>query len=543
MNIDDVLKYTPSLSVAEEEESDEPSAPKRSKLDVGASTSSHLSSADIDKIIEEAEKVDVKEVNEADLKRLIGLFERRLNKNQEMRIKHSDNPAKFMDSELELFDTIIQLHSLTTYPSLYHFFIEQKAVPKLLGLFSHENTDLTKHVASLIMNLTDLENIEEMDDVSELMEALFENQILQQLVTNLERLDEKVEEESEAIHYSLGIIDNLTEYKSELGPDVKPLISWLLKKLKMKPLYNQNKQHASEILNVLLQNDKENRLILGSLNGIDILLRVASYYKKHDPASEDEEEFMANVFNCICSAVQSCDMNRELFYKGEGLELMNLILKEKRQKDSKTDVRLFAFKVLNHSLSTENPDELLAKSSDKFVEILGLRVLMPVFQKPSSILGQKKKKKNQSTLNEVEEHSVSVILTLLRFCKPENLARVLNKFVELNMVKTERLVEMYLKYSEEMISLDDELREQGIHPDNDPENEELFRQSNATQEEPKGQIGSKMFTIKERILKLLNMHKHAEVNHVDYIRQTVIDYAKEKNENEAVELSELVNMF
>lgn len=76
--------------------------------------------------------------------------------------------------------------------------------------------------------------------------------------------------------FHVGIIDNLIEYRSELGPDVKPLISWLLKKLKMKPLYNQNKQHASEILNVLLQNDKENRLILGSLNGIDILLRVAS---------------------------------------------------------------------------------------------------------------------------------------------------------------------------------------------------------------------------------------------------------------------------
>lgn len=187
----------------------------------------------------------------------------------------------------------------------------------------------------------------------------------------------------------------MAEYKPEMGPEVKPLIGWLLKKLKMKPLYNQNKQHASEILNVLLQNDIENRLILGSLNGIDILLRVASvsnltffeislmspfnllltqYYKKHDPVSEDEEEFMANVFNCICSAVQSCVMNRELFYKGEGLELMNLILKEKRQKDSKTNVRLFAFKVLNHSLSTENPDELLAQSSDKFVEILGLRV-------------------------------------------------------------------------------------------------------------------------------------------------------------------------
>lgn len=214
MNIDDVLKYAPSLSVAEEEESDEPSAAKRSKLDVGASTSSHLSSADIDKIIEEADKSDVKEVNEADLKRLIGLFERRLNKNQEMRIKHADNPSKFMDSELELFDTIIQLHSLTTYPSLYRFFIEQKAVPKLLGLFSHENTDLTKHVASLIMNMTDLENIDEIDDVAGLMEALFENQILQQLVTNMERLDEKVEEESEAIHYSLGKFFNFLKFSN-----------------------------------------------------------------------------------------------------------------------------------------------------------------------------------------------------------------------------------------------------------------------------------------------------------------------------------------
>lgn len=290
------------------------------------------------------------------------------------------------------------------------------------------------------------------------------------------------------------------------------------------------------------------------------LLRT-QYYKKHDPVSEDEEEFMANVFNCICSAVQSCDMNRELFYKGEGLELMNLILKEKRQKDSKTNVRLFAFKVLNHSLSTENPDELLAQSSDKFVEILGLRVLMPVFQKPSSILGQKKKKKKLSTLNEVEEHSVSIILTLLRFCKPENLARVLNKFVELNMVKTERLVEMYLKYSEEMIALDDELREQGIDPENHPDKEELYvnRMRGGTlftlqlichiilllseQEDAKGQVGSKTFTIKERISKLLSMHKHAKGSHFEYIRKTILDYAKDKNESEAAELNELVNKF
>ena len=61
-----------------------------------------------------------------------------------------------------------------------------------------------------------------------------------------------------------------------LKKDVKPLITWLLKKLKTKPIFNTNKLYSSEILNILLQNSEENRFLLGSLNGIDILLQVVS---------------------------------------------------------------------------------------------------------------------------------------------------------------------------------------------------------------------------------------------------------------------------
>lgn len=90
---------------------------------------------------------------------------------------------------------------------------------------------------------------------------------------------------------------------------------------------------------------------------------------------------MENIFNCLCSSLLVNFNNRRLFYRGEGIELMVLILNEKRKKESNSDVKLCALKVLNHCLSTETPDDLLRTCCDKFIETLGLRFLMPIFIK------------------------------------------------------------------------------------------------------------------------------------------------------------------
>jgi len=79
--------------------------------------------------------------------------------------------------------------------------------------------------------------------------------------------------------------------------DVKPLITWLLKKVKSKPIFNANKLYASEILNILLQNSLENRSILASLNGIDLLLQVASVSTAH------YRIFALFILNCLIFAV------------------------------------------------------------------------------------------------------------------------------------------------------------------------------------------------------------------------------------------------
>ena len=90
--------------------------------------------------------------------------------------------------------------------------------------------------------------------------------------------------------------------------------------------FDTNKQYASEILSILVQDSVENRKAVGEMNGVDILLRQLSVYKKKDPQSGDEVEMMENLFNCLNSVLLYAP-NRKLFLDGEGIQLMILMLK------------------------------------------------------------------------------------------------------------------------------------------------------------------------------------------------------------------------
>ncbi|KAL6483657.1 hypothetical protein MHYP_G00085290 [Metynnis hypsauchen] len=92
---------------------------------------------DQDEVDPEGEPVD-----ETMVKKMILTFEKRSYKNQELRIKFPDNPEKFMEAELDLNDIIQEMHVIATVPELYHLLVELNAVHSLLGLLSHDNTDI-----------------------------------------------------------------------------------------------------------------------------------------------------------------------------------------------------------------------------------------------------------------------------------------------------------------------------------------------------------------------------------------------------------------
>ncbi|KAL3230317.1 hypothetical protein MRX96_023376, partial [Rhipicephalus microplus] len=193
-------------------------------------------------------------LDDTNLKKLILNFEKRVLKNQELRIKYPDLPEKFMDSEVELNDILQEMHIVATQPELYPILVELNAVQSILGLLAHENTDISIAAVDLLQELTDVDSLHESQEGADmLIDALIDGQIVAQLVQNLERLDEAVKEEAEGVHNTLAIVENLAEFRPELSIEAaqQGLLAWILKRLKAKMPFDANKLYCSEILSYL----------------------------------------------------------------------------------------------------------------------------------------------------------------------------------------------------------------------------------------------------------------------------------------------------
>ncbi|XP_037499431.1 beta-catenin-like protein 1 isoform X2 [Rhipicephalus sanguineus] len=399
-------------------------------------------------------------LDDTNLKKLILNFEKRVLKNQELRIKYPDLPEKFMDSEVELNDILQEMHIVATQPELYPILVELNAVQSILGLLAHENTDISIAVVDLLQELTDVDSLHESQEGADmLIDALIDGQIVAQLVQNLERLDETVKEEAEGVHNTLAIVENLAEFRPELSIQAaqQGLLAWILKRLKAKMPFDANKLYCSEILSILLQNHEENKKLLGEIDGIDTLLQQLSYFKRHDPNSSDETEMMENLFGALCSSLM-CAPNRERFLKGEGLQLMNLMLREKKMS------RSGALKVLDFATcNVEGTD-----NCNKFVDILGLRTIFPLFMQTP-----RKYKKKGASPEEHEEHVCSVISSMLKNCKTTQRQRLLNKFTENDHEKVDRLMELHFKYLEKVHAIDNIIEREKENPKFNDEEDQL----------------------------------------------------------------------
>ncbi|CAB1336415.1 unnamed protein product [Coregonus sp. 'balchen'] len=398
----------------------------------------------LEKLMDDDEDADDQEgepVDESSVKKMILTFEKRSYKNQELRIKFPDTPGRFMETELDLNDIIQEMHVIATMPDLYHLLVELNAVHSLLGLLSHENTDILSfkdgllsiiHLVDLLQELTDIDTLHESEEGAEvLIDSLLEGQVVALLVQNMERLDEQVKEEADGVYNTLAIIENMAEFRPGLCTEAaqQGLMQWLLKRIKAKIPFDANKLYCSEILAILLQNNDSTRELLGELDGIDVLLQQLS---RHNPATAEEQEMMENLFDALCSCLMLA-ANRDRFLRGEGLQLMNLMLREKKMS------RTSALKVLDHGMiGPEGSD-----NCHKFVDILGLRTIFPLFMKTP-----KKIRKVGTVDKEHEEHVCSIIASCLRNLKAQQRTRLLSKFTENDCEKVDRLMELHFKYLE-----------------------------------------------------------------------------------------------
>jgi len=389
-------------------------------------------------------------LDDTGVKKIILAFEKKALKNQETRIKFPDNPEKFMESEMELHDALQEMKSLATVPEYYPIIVDLNCVPSMLGLLTHDNTDIAVGVLDLIQELTDVDTMNESEEGAEsLIQTLVDNQVFALMIAAFDRLDESVKEESDGVHNAMSIVENIVELRPNVAKNAAEagFMTWLIKRLKEKVPFDVNKLYASEILSILLQSEPANRRMYGELGAIDSLLQQLAYYKRHDPNIQEESELMENLFNCLCSLLAEKD-NRDRFLQGEGLQLMNLMLREKKKS------RSGALRVLDHALSGNEG----VQNCCKFVDILGLRTIFPLFMKTP-----KKSKRAGVTIDEHEEHVVSIIASLFKNCTVGNGAakqrdRLLVKFTEGDHEKVDRLMELHEKYSSKVDNADSKIR-------------------------------------------------------------------------------------
>ncbi|KAK0680000.1 CTBL1 protein, partial [Pygoscelis papua] len=280
-------------------------------------------------------------------------------------------------------------------------------------------------VVDLLQELTDIDTLHESEEGAEvLIDALVEGQVVALLVQNLERLDESVKEEADGVHNTLAIVENMAEFRPEMCTEAaqQGLMQWLLKRLKAKMPFDANKLYCSEVLAILLQNNDDNRELLGELDGIDVLLQQLSVFKRHNPSTAEEQEMMENLFDSLCSCLM-LSSNRDRFLKGEGLQLMNLMLRY--------------------------PDNFGSTYQWLHVEVLVVN-LMACYRENKLLFLI-----SACNFHFVSpEHVCSILASLLRNLRGQQRTRLLNKFTENDSEKVDRLMELYFKYLDAMQAAD-----------------------------------------------------------------------------------------
>lgn len=98
------------------------------------------------------------------------------------------------------------------------------------------------------------------------------------MVENLNRLNEEEEADRLGVFHVLGILENVLAFNPNISKTLikkSKTLRWTLKRIQ-NPVQDDNRGYAAELLSILLQSDRENRLAYGKGDGVEISLKVLS---------------------------------------------------------------------------------------------------------------------------------------------------------------------------------------------------------------------------------------------------------------------------
>lgn len=182
-----------------------------------------LTDEQLAELVAAAETVEVPTLDVNGVKSLLLSVEKSISRNSLARTKYAGEPARFMDTEVDLDGQLKALRVLAAAPDLYHVLVSSATLHSLLELLSHENSDIACDVVSLLAELTDDDAVagHEQSAVA-LIGAVAEASGIELLVQNMGRLEagssEGNDDDAQGIYSSLSLIENILELVPDLAP-------------------------------------------------------------------------------------------------------------------------------------------------------------------------------------------------------------------------------------------------------------------------------------------------------------------------------------
>ncbi|PWA03003.1 hypothetical protein BB558_000840 [Smittium angustum] len=440
---------------------------------------------------------NIEQVGKDSAKRTILKLEKAISKNTELRLRYPNDPQKFIDSEADLDESILELQNLSTQVlDTFPIVLELGVIDSLVNLMTHENKDIVLDVIQVVGEWTAEDLFEENDTDESSSNVLLCQQVVQRIVEELKNQgyfqslgsalrnmnenasSEIVESEREGVNKILNIIENVSSINTSLlAPiciDMK-LVPFLLCRISKNFLdksesklsrVDSNQQYSAEILSILVQLEPKTISMVteplnNGSNGIDIILECMSKYRKMDPLDSTEFEYVESLFNILLSiSLDSKDAKKKIV-ESEGIELLCLMLKEQNF------ARVLALKLIDFLITPIDvlgDDSLETEIVERVLSGDGYTYLCKALMKKN--IKNLKKYPEFSTIQ--DQYRVTSILSwMFRLTKPNTKLRwiLLSKFIsnENSSIgvqtacksRLDRLVEIHLFYSEAVQNQED----------------------------------------------------------------------------------------
>ncbi|KAG7340500.1 catenin-beta-like, Arm-motif containing nuclear-domain containing protein [Nitzschia inconspicua] len=430
-------------------------------------------------------------------------------KNVQQRATFADEPQKYMDSEVQLYEHLTGLQAVGADPTLYEHVAGSQLLSTLIQLLEHDNADVCASVVSLFLEWIDPSLVEEDFEVLSILKG-FAKQVLEaweSVLYNLlrfqqENLQDNDDDEDDAeqdannnsnnlkgVENTLSLMENLMELDTLTTPDggllgedqpsaagymvresKGKIVSWLYSQLESESAKEALQGRCLEILAFLSQNEdvyeslpnwaslppitptsledepRSKKQKPSDINGIEDLIQILARYRKKQPGNEVEIEMLENAGIALSSCISFSKDNMSAFLDAQGVQLVIRCLKE----------RVMAGGVGLKLLDFFGDDPVFKRGAEDIVTASGLKYIFPLLlasriPKPSTI-GIVSKKEKREWLGMIKKQTIRVFYALtlqLDDQSPEEAkARFLAKFIEDDLKHCDRLVELLLEYDE-----------------------------------------------------------------------------------------------